>query len=749
MAIVTLAIGIGAATSLYSLARVFVADMAGVPALDRVARIYAASPALRVERAPVALQEFDTTLSRSTTFAAMGAYAAADATVGREPDARPIIAGYASPGFFTTMGVAPIEGRAFSSADVTATEPVVIVSHAFWRREFAGGRTARARVTIDGVERSVIGIMPPEFSYPFVDMTADVWLPLGPVSPSTPAIVNVYGRLRAGATWPQAAAELGGMARGPWTWHAIPLERDTRTRAINAYGVTVGPAVLVLLIACINVACLLMARGHERERELSVRRALGAGRARVVRLLVAENLLLAAIGGTLGGGLSAVILRAIAAATSAVEPPLANRIAIDASLFPVALVIAIAACLVFGLAPALRVSRRDFVASLHGRPAAHRVNVAGYGARDLIVFGEVAAAVGLMVWVAMLSTLFAQLRNVHFTFPADRIVAMRVPAADADDVAARVRAVPGVTRTAVSSGMLGGGDRMRVETPDGRVVVLGRVPVGPGFLETLGVPLLRGRSFDANADAGDATVILSETAARQVAPGGDAVGMRLRMRMPEPHDVVVIGICRDAVEHGALTGAGVVAAEAYTLLDPMAPKTVVLAHVATGARPSLRAIGAAAQTRPGSRPVRPVVLSDEFKDRAPGASAVLAQVLGAFAVLTLVLAASGVFAVINQSVTQRTRELAVRLAIGAAPRGVLGMVLAREAKLIGMGIATGVAFALGLTHALFTELTLLNALVPMTAAAALLLSTAVAAIAGTLATLRILRLQPSVVLRRQ
>jgi len=129
VAIVTLTIGIGAATSLYSLARVFVADMAGVPALDRVARIYAASPALRVERAPVALQEFDTTLSRSTTFAAMGAYAATDATVGREPDARPIIAGYASPGFFTTMGVAPIEGRAFSSADVTAAEPVVIVSH--------------------------------------------------------------------------------------------------------------------------------------------------------------------------------------------------------------------------------------------------------------------------------------------------------------------------------------------------------------------------------------------------------------------------------------------------------------------------------------------------------------------------------------------------------------------------------------------------------------------------------------------
>jgi predicted permease len=749
VAIVTLTVGIGATTSLYALARVLVADMPGVPELDRVGRIYAASPALGVERAPVALQEFDSLLSRSTSFAAIGAYAAADAMAGREPDARAIVAGYASPGFFKAMGVAPIEGRVFSSADLAGAEPLVIVSDRFWRREVTGGRLAGARVTIDGVERAVIGVMPPEFSYPFVGITADVWLPLGPVSANAPAIVTVYGRLRPGATWPQAAAELDSMARTPWTWRAIPIESDTRTRAIGAYGTTVGPAVLVLLIACVNVACLLLARGLERDRELSVRRALGASRARVVRLLVGEHLLLAAIGGTLGAGLAALMLRAIAATASAVEPALASRLVVDAGLLPVALLTAGAACVVFGLIPAVRVARRDFVASLNGRPAAHRVQVAGYGARDLIVFGEVAAAAGLMVWVAMLFTLFAQLRSVHVAFPAERIVAMRVPAADARAVAARVQAVPGVSRVALSSGMLGGGDRMRVATPDGRTIVLGRVPVGAGFLETLGVPMLRGRSFDAaDTDAGTGVVILSETAARHVAPRGDAIGMRLRTVTPDPRDLVVIGICRDAVDHGALTSAGVVNAEVYVPMDPAVPRTVVLARVEADAHGALRAIGAAAATRPGTLPVRPVVLSDEFTGRNRDASAVLVKILGAFALLTLALAASGVFAVITQSVTQRTREFGIRLAIGASPHGVLGMVLAREAKLIGFGIATGLAFALGLTHALFTELTQLTAALPWFSAGALALSAAVAALACALATFRIVRLEPAMLLRR-
>ena len=163
-AALTLAIGIGTTTGLYALVRVLLADMPGVPALDRVARIYASNVALGVERSPVALNEFDTSLSRATAFAAIGAYSDQDATVGSGADVRVVVAGYATPGFFRAMGVAPSEGRVFSPEDVAAQRPVALVSEALWRRQFAGVDLASAAITIDGVSRAVVGVMPADFS---------------------------------------------------------------------------------------------------------------------------------------------------------------------------------------------------------------------------------------------------------------------------------------------------------------------------------------------------------------------------------------------------------------------------------------------------------------------------------------------------------------------------------------------------------------------------------------------------------
>lgn len=754
VAALTLAIGIGTTTGLYALVRVILADLPGVPELDRVARVYASSPTLGVERSPVALNEFDSRLSKTTSFSAIGAYAAADVTIGTGPDVRPVVGGYASPAFFTAMGVAPSAGRVFAPADVTSSQPVVILSQALYRREFPDGRLEHATMVVDGVERAVIGVMPPEFRYEFVGMTADLWMPLTRAGQHTPAIVAVYGRLRDGAGWPAADAELSALARGrePWTWRAIPIGEDVRHRAVGAYAFTLGPALLVLLIACINVACMLLARGIEREKELSVRRALGATRLRVIRLLLTEDLLLALVSGALGGGLAVVILRVLGAAFAAVQPSLAGRLAVDAGLLPIAIGTSTLACLLFGAVPALRLSKRDVAGSLNGVPAVHKIEIAGYGGRDVIVFAEIASAVGLVVWTAMLYTLFAQLGAIKFAFPADQVVAMRVPAGAARDVAARVAALPGVTHAAISSSMLGGGARVRVEADGARAAVMARMPVGDGFLETLGVPLVRGRSFDASELRGGVDVaILSESGARQVAPDGNAIGMRVTIS--DRRNVVVIGICRDAVDYGALSQAGPAApADVYVPYEPsvMSPEVVVLARLSTDAHAALRAIGAAAQTPPGGKPARPVVLSDETgaNNRNAAGAMVMMRTFGAFSILTLLLAASGVFAVINQSVVQRTREFGIRMALGAPPRRVLGMVLARETKLIAAAVATGVVFTMALTRSLFVELARLSAVVPAMWIAALVLSGGVAAIAVALATYRIVRLEPSVVLRR-
>ena len=749
----TLAIGIGSTTALYSLVRVMLADLPGVPGLARVGRVYATSPSLGIERGRIALGEFDTALSTATSFRAIGAYADEDAVVGTGPDARPVIAGYASPGFFAAMSVPPAAGRVFTTADLSGP-PVVVVSQALWRRHFPDGTLANARLRVDGVDRAVVGVMPPEFSYGFVGISADVWIPLTRANRNMPSIVAIFARLRDGVEWPAAQAELAGMSKGhgPWVWQAVPITQDTRTRAIAAYGFTLGPALLVLAIACLNVACMLMARGIAREKELTVRRALGATRARVVRLLLVESLVLALVSGTLGAGLATEILRAVASAFAAEQPSVAAALAVDIGLLPVALAASVVACLLFGVVPALRLSRRDVAASLNGVPAVHRIQIAGYGARDVIVFAETAAAVGFIVWAAFFFTLFSELSHLKLTFAADHVVAMRVPGATVKDVMARVAAVPGVTETAMSSGMLGGGTPERIESGGTPQVRVSRVPVGDRFFDTLGLPVLRGRSFDASELNGHAGVaVLTELAARALSPDGNAVGLRLHTA--DHGQVEVIGVCRDPIEYGAVASLDHYAGEMYVPYEPSmtSREAVVLARVPGDARAALRAIADAAQLPPGTPPARPVLVSDNFAERmgmTNRGSMLAITILGSFAILTLLLAGSGVFAVISQSVAQRTREFGIRLAIGATPSRVLRLVLVREGKLIGAAVGTGLIFTTVATRALFVELTQLAAVRPSMWVGALLLAGGVAAVSVMFATYRIVRLEPAAVLRR-
>jgi len=751
VAALTLAVGIGTTTGLYALVRVLLADLPGVPQLHRVGRIYATNPTFGVERGRIALGEFEATLSHAASFRAVGAYADADAVVGSGPDARPAIAGYASPAFFTALGVPPAAGRVFSTADLTGP-PVVVLSQALWRRHFPDGRLGGATLLVDGVDRAVVGVMPAEFHYGFVGISADLWIPLTHASPEVPAIVGVYARLRDGVEWPAAQAELAALSRqrAPWTWQAIPITQDTRKRAVAAYASALGPALLVLLIVCINVACMLMARGIEREKELSVRRALGATRLRIVRVLLTESLVLALVSGALGAALAVAILRVLASQLAAFEPSLASSLVVDARLLPVALVASVAACLLFGTVPAMRLSTRDVAASLNGVPAAHRLQIAGYGARDIIVFAEIGSAVGFIVWTAMLYTLFAQLTGMRLGFAADRVVAMRVPSAGIAEVAARVAGVPGVARVAISSGMLFGGSRERIESGGTRPAPVSRIPVGEGFFDTLGIPLVRGRMFDtAEVNGRVAVAVLTESSARQLAPDRDPIGLRLRLA--GRGEVLIIGVCRNPIDPGALVGIDGLGQEMYVPYEPLAMsgEAVVLARMSGDAPPALSAIAAAAQTIAGRKPARPVVLSDEFRERIGngGAMAVM-KILGSFAMLTLLLAASGVFAVISQSVTQRTREFGIRLALGATPSRVLRMVLVRETKLIGAAVGTGVVFTALATRALFVQLTQVNAIVPSMWVSALLLSAGVAALAVAFATYRIVRLEPAAVLRR-
>jgi putative ABC transport system permease protein len=754
IAVLTLAVGIGTATSLYALAKVLLADLPGVPELDRVGRIYATSRALGVERGPVALHEFDSTLSRATAFAALGGYAQMEVTLGPGGQERAVTAGFGSPAFFSAMGVAPATGRLFTAADLTSSQPLVLLSDALWRQLSADGRLTGTTVSVNGIDRAVVGVMPAEFSYQFVGIDADLWMPMGPVSREMPAIVQIFGRLRPGVDWPAANAELGAMktAADSWSFQAIPILTDTRDRAAVVYGAVFGAALIVLVMAGVNVICLLLARGFAREQELSIRRALGATRARVARLLLAEHALLALASGLLGFALAAALLRVIASALAAIQPAMAARIVIDAGLLPVALGASVSACVVFGVFPALRMSKRSAAVAVNGAPGARRTDIAGYGRRDVVVFVEIGSAVGLIVFAAMLFNMFDVLQSVRPAFPADRIVTMRVPAGDLDAVAARVAAIPGVARVTVSAGVLGargGAAAVRVQAEGGRPVAMSRVPVGAAFFETLRLPLLRGRSFDEAELRGRAPVaVLTESAARWLSGSGDPIGMRVRLVGHTSSAAVVIGVSRDPIDYGALSRAGLIPPTVFvpyetgSVLEP-----VVLARIAADPHGSLRAIAAAAETPAGTRRPTPGVVGDEmtFGDRR---GLLEARILGGLAVIALLLAATGVFAVVSQSVAQRTREFGIRLAIGATPRGVLRLVLARELKLIAAALSCGALFTVAMTRMAFADLAALSATAPSVWIAVVGLCGGTAVIAVALAAFRIVRLDPSVVLRR-
>lgn len=745
----TLTLGIGAAVVLYGLVPLALDDLPGVPDTARIGRIYASNDSLKVDRAPVTFGEYEERLSRASAFAAIGAYAENDALLGSAPDPEPIVVGYGTPEFFTAMQVPPAAGRLFRTQDVDAPKPVAMVSDRLRQRLFRDGGTSGTSVVVDGVDRTIVGVMPDEFTYRFLDVSADVWIPVGPASPTKPAIVAVYGRLRSGASWKAAAAQLRTLApnKGSWSWRAVPLRDDVRSRARVVYALALGLALLVLLAACVNVVCLLMARGLQRDRELTIRRALGATQGRVVRTLLVEHALLALGSGAMGAGLAAALLAAIETAVARVQPALAGRVASGLALLPAALAASAAACLLSGIVPACRLSKCDVAASLNG-PRPGGPPRAGYGARDLIVFGEIACSVSLIVWTAMVFTMLSELHRVAFTFPADRVIAMRIAAPDAPSVEQRLEAVPGVTSVAESGAMLGGGGTVLAIAANGHTAAMSVMPVGPRFFETLGVPIIRGRAFtDTEARAPDGLAILTETAARQIAPEGDALGLRVRAGSQSP-PAVVIGVCRDPVDYGGLARAGIVTGEMYVPYSRTAGQIALLARVSQDPQGMLSSIGATLQTRRGTPPIRAVVLSEDWHHHASDRDAVVFNIVAGFSLLTLLLAASGIYGVINLSVGQRMTEFGVRIALGAAPRRVLSMVLERETKLIVAGIVSGLVFAVALTRVMFAELLTLNAAAPWMWLLALAASAATAAMAVAFATRRIVGLEPSAVLRR-
>jgi putative ABC transport system permease protein len=684
---------------------------------------------------------------------------------------------------FSVLGARPVLGRVFLPEEDRPGGPhVVLISHTLWMRHFAGdpGMVGR-RIVLNGERYTVVGVMPAGFAYP--STTADLWTPMaftsGQLTDRDMHYLQVVARLRAGVTLAQANAGLQVLWKrlaqtypdaiaGIRRFFAEPLQ-DTYTQGARTGLIVLMAAVgFILLIACANIANLLLSRATGRQREIAVRTALGAARGRIVRQILTESALLAAGGGLLGIVLADWCFNFL---KNLIPVDLSRTVslALDPGVLAFAVAISLASSFLFGMAPALQISRIDLNGILkeggRGNSGPRRGML-----RNLLVIGEVALSLMLLVGSGLLLESFAKLRGIDPGFRADHVLTVRVdaPVTKYGDftkrseffarVLERVRAVPGVRAAGFTSALpltWEGGTRGFIQegvAPRTGVTrdANNRV-VSPGYFEAMRIPLRGGRLFQ-DADGPDAppVAIINETMARKFWPNQDPLGKRFKFEDP-------------ADKTGWITVAGIVGdVRQMRLNDPprqemyfpywqakgnwMVPRDLAI-HTSGDPLSLVGAVRQAVWSVDKDQPVSNVMTLDELLDQEVAQRRVQAALLGGLAALALILACIGIYGVLSYLVTQRTREIGVRVALGASASDVFRTVAGQGMTLAGLGIAAGLAGALALSRLLGSLLFGVSAGDPLTYAGAIAVFGAVALLACYFPARRAARVDPMVTLR--
>jgi putative ABC transport system permease protein len=684
---------------------------------------------------------------------------------------------------FSVLGARPALGRVFLPEEDRPGGPrVVLISHGLWKRRFAGdpGLVGRA-IVLNGEKYTVVGVMPAGFAYPSAN--ADIWTPMAftqeQLTQRGSHYLEVVARLRAGVTLAQANAGLQVVCKRlaqayPDTnadvqrFFAEPLHETYTQGARTGLTVLMAAVGCILLIACANIANLLLARATGRQREIAVRTALGAARGRIVRQMLTESLLLAAGGGLLGILLADWCFNFL---RNLIPVDLSHSVslALDPGVLAFAVAISLASSLLFGMAPALQISRIDLNGVLkeggRGSAGPRRAML-----RNLLVIGEVALSLILMVGSALLLESFAKLRGVDPGFRADHVLTMRVdaPVTKYGDftkrsqffarVLERVRALPRVEAAGFTSalpltweGGTGGFIPEDIPTrPDVTRDANNRV-VSPGYFEAMRIPLLRGRLFQ-DADGPDAppVAIVNETMARKFWPDQDALGKRFKFDDADGKTPwrTIAGIVGDVRQ--------------MRLNDPprqemyfpylqarenwMVPRDLAI-HTSGDPLSLAGAVRQAVWSVDKDQPVSDVMTLDNLLDHEVAQRRVQTALLGGFAAVALILACIGIYGVLSYLVTQRTREIGVRVALGASAADVFRTVAGQGMTLAAVGIAAGLAVALALSRLLGSLLFGVSAGDPLAYVSAIAVFGAVALLACYFPARRAARVDPLVALR--
>ena len=690
--------------------------------------------------------------------------------------------------YFRVLGVQPALGRDFhSTEDVVRGDNVVILSHGLWQRRFTGDRAIIGRsITLNDSPFTVIGIMPAGFEN-VLAASADVWAPLqydaalpSPESREWGHHLRLAGRLRAGVAHGEAADELNRIAAAPlpqfvrMPWASLERGlivsslRDDLTRGVrSALFAVMGAVVLVLAIACVNVTNLLLARGAQREGELALRAALGAGRNRLVMQLVVETMLLAWIGAAVGLVVAGLGMRALIA-LSPPELPRVSAIRIDTGVFAFAFVVASSIGLLTGLFVAVRASLRRAGAVVHCRSS--RVAGGDQRTRQALVVAQVALAVVLLVSGGLLLRSLERLFSVDPGFEPANVLTMQVQTSGRrfdDDRTTRqffsqalaaVHAVSGVNSAAFTSQLPLSGDFQSYGIYLESGPTLGREEDGSGYryavtsdyFETMGIPLRRGRLLDARDDAGAPPVaVINESFARWRFRGVDPIGQRLRVGGTEQPMATIVGIVGN-VKQISLAVPQENAVYLPTEQGVWADRTLTLVVRVRGTPDDLAlAVRDAIWSVDKDQPVWRVATMDNLVMRSAAERRFTLVILDAFALAALLLAAIGLYGVLAGGVNARLREIGVRSALGASRSNIIGMIAGQGLSLTGVGLAIGLTGAVAAGAALRSMLFQLSPYDPVTFGAVLLLMLLVGAGATWLPALRAVRVQPSITLRSE
>ena len=783
VAALTLALGIGANTAIFSVVNGVLLRPLPYAEPDRLVRLFTAFHGSGELRYSMSQPEFMDYKGLTSVFENAGAYTGLAMTLTGVGEPERVRAVTVTRDLLPTLGVRPVRGRNFEGAEGRrGDEPVVILSHDFWQQRFGGDPTLVGRtLSLNGLERRVIGILPAEATFERAQAIIPLYINPDSMTGRSANFLSGIARLKPGVTIEQAQRELNALTRRIQAEYPqnYPKSMGFGATVLALHEVLVGdvrPALMtllgavgmVLLIACANVANLLLARGEARQREIAVRLALGAGRGRVVRQLLTESLVLAIVG-AVGGVLLAWWGTKTLLAINPEAIPRLEGVRIDVTVGLVTLGLALLTGIIFGLAPAMQMVRLELQSSLkeggRGSESGSRQRIG-----RALVASEIALAVVVVIGAGLLMRSFWTLQRVDPGFPAENIlvVDMSIPGARYDDIRTvtfyrqlvdRMAALPGVKGAAAANDMppVAGGSNWDIII-DGQPRAPGEAAPSPNvravtreYFDVMGIRTAAGRLFGPSDARGTQPVaVVNETAVRTIWKGENPVGKQVRFDQSYPW-ITIVGVAKDTRSAGLESD---VPTEMFILQDQL-PET------ADGAERSmyviLRAAGdpaalaaAARRTVQEADPLLAITgirTMDEIMARSLARQRFTMLLLGVFGGVALLLAAIGIYGIMAYAVRRRTREIGIRMALGARPRQVLGLVVGQGMRLATIGLVAGIVGAFVATRLIERLLFGVSATDPMTFLGITALFAAVALVASWLPARRAVATNPTMALR--